>query len=114
MNIDGMYMLNAEEYTEEKIQQALEILYVDRENEFRELSEALLTEKAKAMPNWKEFILNFCLDVGDSFKTWTGQKPQSATSPQKALTLLKQLGKKHICKIYHTIFHLNSKRSINV
>jgi hypothetical protein len=36
MNIDGMYMLNTEEYTEEKIQQALEILYVDRENEFRE------------------------------------------------------------------------------
>jgi hypothetical protein len=93
MNIDGMYMLNTEEYTEEKIQQALEILYVDRENEFRELSEALLTEKAKSMPNWKEFVLNFCLDVGDSFKTWTGQKPQSATSPQKALTLLKQLGK---------------------
>ena len=93
MNIDGMYMLNTEEYTEEKIQQALEILYVDRENEFRELSEVLLTEKAKSMPNWKEFVLNFCLDVGDSFKTWTGQKPQSATSPQKALTLLKQLGK---------------------
>jgi len=93
MNIDGMYMLNTEEYTEEKIQQALEILYVDRENEFRELSEALLTEKAKSMQNWKEFVLNFCLDVGDSFKTWTGQKPQSATSPQKALTLLKQLGK---------------------
>ena len=93
MNIDGMYMLNAEEYTEEKIKQALEILYVDRENEFRELSEVLLTEKAKSMPNWKEFVLNFCLDVGDSFKTWTGQKPQSATSPQKALTLLKQLGK---------------------
>ena len=93
MNIDGMYMLNTEEYTEEKIQQALEILYVDRENECRELSEVLLTEKAKSMPNWKEFILNFCLDVGDSFKTWTSQKPQSATSPQKALTLLKQLGK---------------------
>ena len=93
MNLDGMYMLNTEEYTEEKIQQALEILYVDRENEFRELSEALLTEKAKSMQNWKEFVLNFCLDVGDSFKTWTGQKPQSATSPQKALTLLKQLGK---------------------
>ena len=94
MNIDGMYMLNTEEYTEEKIQQALEILYTDRKNEFRELSLAFLSEKAqKEMPNWKEFILNFCLDVGDSFKTWTGQKPPSATSPQKALTLLRQLGK---------------------
>jgi hypothetical protein len=93
MNIDGMYMLNTEEYTEEKIEQALEVLYTDRKNEFHELSEVLLTEKARAMPNWKEFILNFCLDVGDSFKTWTGQKPPSATSPQKALTLLRQLGK---------------------
>ena len=88
-----MYMLNTEEYTEEKIEQALEVLYTDRKNEFHELSEVLLTEKARAMPNWKEFILNFCLDVGDSFKTWTGQKPPSATSPQKALTLLRQLGK---------------------
>ena len=93
MNIDGMYMLNVEGYTEEKIQQALEILYTDRKNEFNELSEAILTEKAKAMPNWKEFILNFCLDLEDSFKTWTGQKPPSITSPQKALTILRQLGK---------------------
>jgi len=93
MNIDGMYMLNTEEYAEEKIEQALEILYTDRKNEFHELSEVLLTEKAKIMPNWKEFILNFCLDVGDSFKTWTDQKPPSTTSPQKALTLLRQLGK---------------------
>jgi len=93
MNIDGMYMLNTEEYTEEKIQQALEILYTDRKNEFRELSKVILAEKAETMPNWKEFILNFCLDVGDSFKTWTGQKPPSTTSPQKALTLLRQLGK---------------------
>ncbi len=93
MNIDGMYMLNTEEYTEEKIYKALEILYTDRKNEFRELSEVILAEKAKTMPNWKEFILNFCLDIGDSFKTWTGQKPPSATSPQKDLTLLRQLGK---------------------
>jgi len=93
MNMDGMYMLNTEEYTEEKILQAIEKLYTDRKNEFRELSEVILAEKAKTMPNYKEFILNFCLDVEDSFKTWTGQKPPSATSPQKALTILRQLGK---------------------
>ena len=93
MSLEGMYMLNTAEYTEEKIQQALEILYTDRKNEFRELSEVILAEKVNTIPNWKEFILNFCLDIGDSFKTWTGQKPPSATSPQKALTLLRQLGK---------------------
>ena len=93
MNIPGMYMLNIDEYTEDKVQQALVMLYTDRKNEFRELSEVILTENGRAMPNWKEFILNFCLDVGDSFKTWSDQKPPSETSPQKALYLLRQLGK---------------------
>jgi len=88
-----MYMLNDAEYTEEKVHKALEMLYLDRENEFRELSQMCLGEKnLNEMPNWKEFVLNFCLDVSDSFKTWAGQKPPSATSPQKALTILRQIG----------------------
>jgi len=88
-----MYMLNKEDYLPEKIQQALDMLYLDRKNEFRELSEVLLNEKAlKAMPNWKEFVLNFSLDVEDAFKTWSGQRPLASSSPQKALTLLRQLG----------------------
>jgi len=94
MNLIGMYMLNTEEYEEEKIQQALVMLYKDRKNEFDELSKGFLTDKVRLMPNWKEFILNFCLDVGDSFKTWTGQKSPSLTSPQKALAILRNLGKK--------------------
>jgi len=93
MVITGMYMLNSAEYTEEKINKALEILYTDRKNEFHELSQICLGKKnLNEMPYWKEFILNFCLDVGDSFKTWTGQKPSSVTSPQKALTILRQVG----------------------
>jgi len=93
MSISGMYMLNAEEYTEEKIHAALEMLYADRKNEFRELSRVLLSEKVlKSMPNWKEFVLNFSLDVDSAFKTWSGQNPLSVNSPQKALTLLRQLG----------------------
>ncbi len=93
MSLEGMYMLNTAEYTEEKVHQALDMLYTDRENEFREMSQMCLGQKnLNEMPNWKEFILNFCLDVGDSFKTWTGQKPPSSTSPQKALTILRQIG----------------------
>ncbi len=93
MSIAGMYMLNSGEYRPEKIQQALDMLYLDRKNEFRELSEVLLTEKAlNAMPRWKEFVLNFSLDVEDAFKTWSGKSPLSTSSPQKALTLLRQLG----------------------
>ena len=93
MSISGMYMLNSEEYEEEKIQQALEMLYIDRKNEFRELSQVLLNDKAlKLMPNWKEFILNFSLDVEEAFKTWSGKNKLSVSSPQKALTILRQLG----------------------
>ena len=86
-------MLNSEEYNTEKIHQALEMLYIDRKNEFRELSQVLLNEKAlNAMPNWKEFVLNFSLDVEDAFKTWSGESPLLVSSPQKALTILRQLG----------------------
>lgn len=93
MSIEGMYMLNTPEYTKEKIHEALKILYTDRKNEFQELPRVVLgKKKLKEMPNWKEFILNFCLDVGGFFRTWTGQKPPSATSPQKDLTILKQVG----------------------
>ena len=88
-----MYMLNSDEYDTEKIHQALDMLYIDRKNEFRELSQILLNEKAlSAMSNWKEFVLNFSLDVEDAFKTWSGQSPLAPSSPQKALTLLRQLG----------------------
>lgn len=94
MSIAGMYMLNNEAYEEAKIHQALEMMYVDRKNEFRELSQVLLNEKAlKSMPNWKEFVLNFSLDVEEAFKGWSGQIPLSPSSPQKALTILRQLGR---------------------
>jgi CHAD domain-containing protein len=93
MSITGMYMLNTEEYDQEKISQALDMLYIDRKNEFRELSEVLLNEKAlSVMANWKEFVLNFSLDVDDAFKTWSGQNSPLVSSPQKALTILRQLG----------------------
>ncbi len=86
-------MLNTGEYVPEKITQTLDMLYVDRKNEFRELSQVLLNEKAlKAMPNWKEFVMNFCLDVEEAFKTWSGHSPLLPSSPQKALTILRQLG----------------------
>jgi len=93
MSIAGMYMLNSKEYDENKVHQALDMLYADRKNEFRELAHVLLTEKAmKSMPNWKEFVLNFSLDVEDAFKTWSGQNSLLTRSPQKALTILRQLG----------------------
>ena len=89
-----MYMLNSEEYTQEKIHEALDIIFVDRKNQFRELSQVLLPENApNTMPTWKEFILNFSLDVESAFETWSGKSQLSVNSPQKALTILRQLSR---------------------
>jgi hypothetical protein len=114
MDLIGMYMLNTEEYKKEKIQPALDILYKDRKNEFDELSKVILTDKFRNMSNWREFILNFCLDVGDSFKTWTGQKSPSSTSPQKAFAILRNLGKKktsinQITHLLNTAYNISNE-----
>ncbi len=88
-----MYMLNSPNYDEEKMQEAIMILYTDRKNHFQEIWESLVNKKMqKIMPNWKEFVLNFCIDVEDSFRKWSGQNPILVGSPQKSLTLLRKLG----------------------
>lgn len=95
MSTTGMYRIQKEGLDESKIHQALSMLLVDRRNEFRELSDVLIkTPKSlEPIPNREEFILNFCLEVNDAFKTWSGQKPLSLNSPQKALTILRQLSR---------------------
>ena len=93
MSISGMYMLNSEEYTEEKNHEALEMLYLDRKNQFRELSEVLLPKNTiSTMSTWREFVLNFSLDVECAFEAWSDQIPLATNSPQKALTILRRLG----------------------
>ena len=94
MSISGMYMLNSEEYVEEKIHVSLEILYLDRKNQFRELSEVLLPKNAiNTMPAWREFVLNFSLDVECAFEAWSDQTPLTTNSPQKALFILRRLSR---------------------
>jgi len=93
MDLIGMYMLKDSKYDKEKVCEAIELLYRDRKNEFDAVSQAFLgKERLAKTPNWREFVVNFCLDVGDSFKTWTNQKQPSDTSSQKALTILRQIG----------------------
>ena len=94
MSISGMYMLNSEEYVQEKIHESLDMMFIDRKNQFRELAQVLLPENAsETMPTWKEFILNFSLDVESAFETWSGKSSLSVNSPQKSLTILRQLGR---------------------
>ena len=98
-------MLNSPKYDEEKMQQAIDILYTDRRNQFQEILQAIVDEKVeKIMTNWREFVLNFCLDVEESFRKWSGQEPLRTGSPQKSLTLLRQLG--HNKKTMNQLAHL--------
>ena len=93
--MSNVYLVKKSGLDEAKIKQALDMLLIDRSNEFRELSGILLkTAKPFSYTSYSEqFILNFCLDVNDAFKTWSGQTPLTVSSPQKALTILRQLSR---------------------
>ncbi len=95
MSITGLYYLKKPGLDYEKTTQALEMLLIDRKNEFRELSEVLLKipNSMEIVPNFEHFILNFCLEVDESFKTWSGQMELSVNSPLKALTIMRQLSR---------------------
>ena len=101
-----MYMLKKEGFEEGKIQQTLKMLLVDRKNEFRELSNMVLPKStSEPIKNWEHFVMNFCLDVNEAFKTWSGDMELNHNSPQKALTILRQLSrdKKSMVQLSHLL-----------
>lgn len=95
MSVSGLYYLKKSGLNHEKTNQALEMLLIDRKHEFRELSEVLLKipNSIEVVPNSEYFILNFCLEVDESFKTWSGEMELSTNSPLKALTIMRQLSR---------------------
>lgn len=104
--MSNLYILKKEGFKEEKIKQALEMLLIDRKNEFRELSNMVLPKtRSEPIKNWEQFVMNFCLDVNDAFKTWSGKSELNPNSPQKALTILRQLSrdKKSMTQLSHLL-----------
>lgn len=95
MSTIGLYLVKKLGQDDEKIKQALEMLLIDRGNEFRELSNVLLRvpKSMASISNSEQFILNFCLDVNEAFKTWSGEMELSIDSPQRALIILRQLSR---------------------
>lgn len=71
---------------------ALDILLVNRRSEFRELAESILQylQEPIALSMWDEFILAICLDVKESFDSWSGKKYSSKNSDLKTLIILRQ------------------------
>ncbi len=91
-----------------RTEKALEMLLTDRKNEFRELAEplfALVPASKGPIKNWEEFILNFCFEVDEAFKTWSGEKELIPNSALKALTILRQLSrdKKSMNQVTHLL-----------
>ncbi len=87
---------NIEGFELNRSKNALEMLLNDRKNEFRELADSLLPmapASGGSIKNWEEFVLNFCFDVTEAFKTWKGEKPILQTSALKAITILRQLSR---------------------
>ena len=90
-----MSILMHEEFEEARTKKALDMLILDRKNEFKELAETIMHKDPTVNPikDWEFFILNFCLDVSKEFKSWVGQSGVLKNSDMKALTILRQLGK---------------------
>ncbi len=77
-----------------RTKKALDMLLINRKNEFVALEEAIfwsVPESKRPVAHAKEFILNFCLDVAFAFRTWSGKEALDPNSDAKALTFLRQL-----------------------
>lgn len=84
MSTIEIYGKNSLKYYQDKASDVFEILYADRKNQFQELAKVILNKKSsKDIPNWKEFVLNFCLDVEMSFIEWSGKTPFQKTYHKK-------------------------------
>ena len=104
--MSNLFILKKEGLSEAKINQALEMLLIDRKNEFRELANMVLPKTAsEPLKNWEQFVMNFCLDVNEAFRTWSGESELNVNSPQKALTILRQLSrnKKSMVSLSHLL-----------
>ncbi|HET6517489.1 MAG TPA: hypothetical protein VFG25_04635 [Nitrosopumilaceae archaeon] len=78
------------------MRRALQMLLLDRGNEFRELGASVFPTGSKpqtSIKNWEEYVLNFCFDVSEAFKCWSGNKQMEINSAMKALTILRQCSK---------------------
>ena len=91
-----MSILLAQRFEEGRMKRALQMLLLDRGNEFRELGSSVFPTRSKpitSIKNWEEYVLNFCFDVSEAFKCWSGNKEIEVTSAMKALTILRQCSK---------------------
>ncbi len=104
-----MAMLKQLGFESQKTLRALDMLLIDRKNEFRELAEVIFSNLPSSTAplndiDSQRFILDFCLDVNEAFKVWSGQERLLQNSSLKALTILRQLSRGQ--KAMNSLAHL--------
>ncbi len=104
-----MVMLNQLGFEPQKARRALDMLLIDRKNEFRELADVIFSNLPSSTTplndsESQKFILDFSLDVNEAFKVWSGQERLLQNSSLKALTILRQLSRGQ--KAMNSLAHL--------
>ena len=104
-----MAMLKQLGFEPQKTKRALDMLLIDRKNEFRELAEVIFSNLPSSTTplndtESQKFILDFSLEVNEAFKTWSGQERLLQNSSLKALTILRQLSRGQ--KAMNSLAHL--------
>ncbi|MEX0657040.1 MAG: hypothetical protein WD154_05800 [Nitrosopumilaceae archaeon] len=97
-------MLKHPDFEIDRSKKSLDMLLIDRKNEFREL--ASVVKISTSTKDWEEFILKLCLDVSDVFNAWSGREEIiSLQTANKTLTLLRQLskGKSSMIEVTHLL-----------
>ena len=71
---------------------SLEMLLIDRSNEFRELAHGM--GYPTNTKDWETIILNFCLDFDDCFKVWSDKETTSDHNQvHKCMTQMRQIAR---------------------
>ncbi len=104
-----MAMLKQLGFEPQKARRALDMLLIDRKNEFRELADVIFSNLPSSTApltdsESQKFILDFSLDVNEAFKVWSGQERLLHNSSLKALTILRQLSRGQ--KAMNSLAHL--------
>lgn len=100
-----MALIRHREFEDARTEKALQMLLIDRNNEFKELAASLFYNVPSAVikiPKWELFVLNFCLDITKAFRQWSGKEPLVQNSDLQALTILRQLSQNKSSLIHMT------------
>ena len=93
-----------------KTKRSLDMLLIDRSNEFHELASAI--GYSTKYSNWEEFILKFCLEFDNCFEMWSEKKDDGDHNRiHKCMTIMRQIGNgssniMHVTKLQNMAYRI--------